>query len=249
MPVLKLTKHHGLGNDFLVLLDADGRAPVTAELARALCDRHTGVGADGLIWAKRSDTADVEMTLFNADGGVAEISGNGIRCLAQAVVDNRWHPEGALHVATGGGLRRLLVEPERTPGLRHVRVDMGPAKVEDHPSGTYVDTGNPHLVILDDDCSCDLEALGTQNPDRNVELIAVRSRTEIDLRVWERGVGITLACGTGSVAAVAAARTWGMVDDRVTVHNPGGDVVVEAADETMYLTGPTQFVARIEVEA
>jgi diaminopimelate epimerase len=138
------------------------------------------------------------------------------------------------------------VKPESAPGLRQVTVDMGPAKVEDHPSGTLVDMGNPHLVILDQDQSCDLEALGRQHADRNVELIAVHDG-EVDLRVWERGVGATLACGTGSCAAVAAAQRWGLVGPRVVVHNPGGDVVVEAAGESMLLSGPTQFVARVEV--
>lgn len=247
MPVLKLTKHHGLGNDFLVLLDA--AVPLTAELARALCDRHTGIGADGLIKGTLGPApADVTFELRNADGSPAEMSGNGMRCLAQALVDAGLVEGPRLTVATVAGLRQVTIEPETAPGLRQVRVDMGPAKVEDHPSGTVVDMGNPHVVILDQDCSCDLEVLGRENPDRNVELVTVKARDEIDMRVWERGVGPTLACGTGSCAAVAAARMWGVVDDRVVVHNPGGDVVVEAEGETLFLTGPTQFVARIEVD-
>lgn len=248
MPVLTLTKHHGLGNDFLVLLDAAGDTPITAELARALCDRHTGVGADGLIRATSGrPEVDAVFELRNADGSPAEMSGNGMRCMAQAMVDAGFVTGSTLAVATAAGVRRVVVEPETAPGLRQVRVDMGPAKVEDHPSGTVVDMGNPHVVILDQDCSCDLEVLGRENPDRNVELVTVRGRGEIDMRVWERGVGLTLACGTGSCAAVAAARLWGLVDDRVVVHNPGGDVVVEADGESYFLTGPTQFVARIEV--
>lgn len=248
MPVLSLTKHHGLGNDFLVLIDADGDAPLTADLARALCDRHTGVGADGLIRATAGPApADVTFELCNADGSPAEMSGNGMRCMAQAVVDAGFASGPRLSVATPAGVRSVSVEPETAPGLRQVRVDMGAAKAEDHPSGTLVDMGNPHLVILDQDCSCELEALGRQHADRNVELITIRSRDEIGLRVWERGVGATQACGTGSCAAVAAARLWGMVDSRVTVHNPGGALVVEVEGETMFLTGPTQFVARVEV--
>ena len=249
MPVLTLTKHHGLGNDFLVLLDPDGRTPLTAALARALCDRHTGVGADGLIRATPGPSpAELTFELRNADGSPAEMSGNGMRCMAQAVVDAGMAAGPRLRVATVAGVRQVDVEPETAPGLRDVRVDMGTAKVEDHPSGTLVDMGNPHLVILDDDCSCDLEALGREHADRNVELISVRGRDEIDLRVWERGVGPTLACGTGSCASVAAARMWGMVDSRVTVHNPGGDVVVEAEGDSLFLSGPTQFIARVEVE-
>jgi diaminopimelate epimerase len=246
MPVLTLTKHHGLGNDFLVLLD--DAVPLTAELARALCDRHTGIGADGLIKGTLGPApADATFELRNADGSPAEMSGNGMRCLAQALVDAGLVDGPRLTVATVAGLRHVAIEPETAPGLRQVRVDMGPAKVEDHPSGTIVDLGNPHVVILDQDCSCDLEVLGRENPDRNLELVTVKARDEIDMRVWERGVGPTLACGTGSVAAVAAARSWGMVDHKVVVHNLGGDVVVEAQGETLFLTGPTQFVARIEV--
>jgi diaminopimelate epimerase len=252
MSVLKLTKHHGLGNDFLVLLDAGDQTPLTAELARALCDRHTGVGADGLIRATPGGPANADVTfeLHNADGSPAEMSGNGMRCMAQAVVDGGLGTGPSLAVATVTGLRTVVIEPETAPGLRQVRVDMGPAKVEDHPSGTLVDMGNPHLVILDQEQSCDLAALGREHPDRNVELIAVHG-DEIDLRVWERGVGATLACGTGSCAAAAAAQQWGLVGSRVVVHNPGGDVVVDvvtdAEGDTFFLTGPTQFVARIEV--
>jgi diaminopimelate epimerase len=254
MSVLKLTKHHGLGNDFLVLLDPAGDTPLTAELARALCDRHTGVGADGLIRATLGPSpADVAFELRNADGSPAEMSGNGMRCMAQAVIDAALAPGPTLTVATVTGLRRVDVEPETAPGLRQVRVDMGPAKVEDHPSGTVVDMGNPHLVILDQEGACDLEQLGRQNADRNVELISVRPRggtsdtDEIDLRVWERGVGPTLACGTGSCAAAAAAQRWGLVGPRVVVHNPGGDVVVESDGESLLLSGPTQFIADVEV--
>lgn len=247
MPVVTLTKHHGLGNDFLVLLDADDAVPLTADLARSLCERHTGVGADGLIRVTPGPSpADVTFELRNADGSSAEMSGNGMRCMAQAVVDSGMASGPSLVVATVTGTRAVEVEPETAPGLRQVRVDMGQAKVEDHPSGTLVDMGNPHLVILDQEQGCDLEALGRQHADRNVELIAVNDGA-IDLRVWERGVGATQACGTGSCAAVAAAQRWGLVGPRVVVHNPGGDVVVESAGESMLLTGPTQFVARVEV--
>jgi diaminopimelate epimerase len=249
MPVLTLTKHHGLGNDFLVLLDAAGATPLTGELARALCDRHTGVGADGLIRVTTGQApADIAFELRNADGSPAEVSGNGMRCMAQAAVDGGLVDGPTLTVATVVGLRRVDVEPETAPGLRLVRVDMGQAKVEDHPSGTLVDLGNPHLVILDQDGTCDLEALGRQHADRNVELISVRpGGGEIDLRVWERGVGATLACGTGSCAALAAAQRWGLAGRRAVVHNPGGDVTVESEGESLFLTGPTQFIARIEV--
>jgi diaminopimelate epimerase len=246
MPSLTLTKHHGLGNDFLVYLDGDGTVPLTAELARALCHRHTGVGADGVIRGTRGPApADLTFELRNADGSAAEMSGNGMRCLAQAAVDAGLVAGPNLDVATVAGMRHLAIEPETAPGLRQVRVDMGPATVEETDEGTVVDMGNPHLVLRDE--GQDLVALGRQYPDRNVELVKVHG-DEIDLRVWERGVGPTLACGTGSCAAVAAAHEWGLVGPSVVVHNPGGDVVVDVKDGTFFLTGPTQRVARVEVD-
>src|SRR5207237_3932170 len=156
MPVLTLTKHHGLGNDFLVLLDMEARQPVSPDLARALCDRRRGVGADGVIrvtpGGKRTD---VTFELRNADGSEAEISGNGMRCMAQAVVDAGIAPGPELAVATVAGVRRVTVEPESAPGLRRASVDMGPARIgPDQPQevegrrARTVDMGNPHLVLV-----------------------------------------------------------------------------------------------------
>ncbi|HZQ28592.1 MAG TPA: diaminopimelate epimerase [Acidimicrobiales bacterium] len=247
MPVLTLTKHHALGNDFLVLLDTAGATALTAELARDLCDRHTGVGADGLIRVTPGPApVDLTFELRNADGSPAEMSGNGMRCVGQAAVDAGMVSGPELQVATVAGVRRVVVEPESAPGLRQVSVDMGPARVSEHDLGALVDMGNPHYVILDSAGSLDLAMLGQAHPDLNVELIAVRGG-DIDLRVWERGVGATQACGTGSCAAAAAAVSWGLVGSSVVVHNPGGDLAVDVKEDTVVLTGPTQLVARIEV--
>ncbi|HEX7166055.1 MAG TPA: diaminopimelate epimerase [Acidimicrobiales bacterium] len=247
---LTLTKHHGLGNDFLVLLDPPDDLD-TAALARAVCDRHRGVGGDGLLVARRGGVeADVTMALHNADGGVAEMSGNGIRCLAQAVVDAGWQRAGTFRIATAGGLRTVDVTEETAPGLRQVTVEMGVAKVREIEGGptamaAEVDMGNPHLVLLADATDLDVEALGREHPDVNVELV-----TPVDdglvLKVHERGVGLTEACGTGSCAAAAAARRWGLVGDHVVVHNPGGDLAVDLHGDEVKLTGPAQFVARVE---
>ena len=248
MPILTLTKHHGLGNDFLVLLDPSGSTPLTADLARELCDRHTGVGADGLVRATLGPApAAATFELRNADGSQAEMSGNGMRCLAQALVDAGLVAGPDFEVATVAGVRHVAVGEETSPGLRQVSVDMGVAKVEDHGLGALVDLGNPHYVIVDQDRSRDLATMGQAHPHLNVELIAVTGEDHIDLRVWERGVGATLACGTGSCAAAAAASSWGLVGPRVVVHNPGGDVTVDTSGERVVLTGPTQFVARVEV--
>lgn len=248
MGALIFTKHHGLGNDFLVLLDRDDRhGSDPAGLARAVCDRHRGIGADGLIRVLGGrDGADVTMELHNADGGRAEMSGNGIRCLAQAVVDAGLHGIGDLSVATDAGVRELVVYPEKRRGLIDVMVDMGPAIVEQADQReARVSTGNPHLVILDQEGALDLLSVGAAHPDLNVELIAV-TNSEVTMRVHERGAGVTQACGTGSCASAAAAHQWGLVGTHVVVHNPGGDVTVDLKDDTVLLTGPAEFIGRVE---
>lgn len=238
MPTLTLSKHHGLGNDFLVLLDTDDAyAADTKALAVALCDRHRGIGADGLIRLGPG----LRMHLFNADGSRAEMSGNGIRCLAQAIIDNAVHGGPEFEIITDAGPRWVAV------GYNGMfTVDMGPARIVSSERGrrAEVDMGNPHLVLLDE--GQDLLGLGREHPDVNVELVKADG-FDITMRVHERGVGITQACGTGSCAAAAAAHEWGIVGTSMTVHNPGGDVRVELKPETVLLTGPAEFIARIEV--
>jgi diaminopimelate epimerase len=242
MPALVLTKHHGLGNDFLVVLDTDDRyASDAGELAIALCDRHRGIGADGLIRLGPG----MRMHLHNADGSRAEMSGNGIRCLAQAIVDNGVHGGPEFEIETDTGPRWVAIGYAKEHGTQMVTVDMGPARIVSSERGrAEVDMGNPHLVLLDE--GQDLGALGQSHPDLNVELIRVDG-FDLTMRVHERGVGLTEACGTGSCAAAAAANDWGLIGTSTTVHNPGGDVQVELKPETVLLTGPAQFIARIEV--
>lgn len=263
MTTIRLTKHHGLGNDFLVLVDLAGRHPVDGALARALCDRHRGIGADGLIRVTAgTDGADVTMQLRNADGSLAEMSGNGIRCLAQAVRDAGAVEGPDLRVATPAGVRRVTLLGADAPGVVQVSVDMGPAKVgpeEPQPSSDRgvrpVDMGNPHLVVWGPAFATDdVVGMGAEIESRtpggvNVEFVTVGpGPDEITMRVWERGVGETQACGTGACAAAAALHEWGLVGSRVVVHQPGGDAEVELRDDTVILTGPSELIARIEVD-
>ena len=238
MPALTLTKHHGLGNDFLVLLDpADGIA-VDGELARALCDRHRGVGADGLILATvEGDTAT--MTLWNADGGRAEMSGNGISCLAQALVMAGAVTGPDVAIVTDAGLRRVRLDDDLAT------VDMGEVTVKSEGDAMLGEVGTPHLVLRDE--GQDLEALGRSHADLNVELISAVGAGELAMRVHERGVGITDACGTGAVASAAAGREWGLVGDDVVVVQPGGATGVDRSGPTVRYSVPVVFVARIEV--
>jgi len=251
-----LDKYQALGNDFLILVDADGTHPVDDDFVRRVCDRHRGVGADGLSWVTKDGRgiADLAMELRNADGGRAEMSGNGIRCVVRAAVAHGLVTGPEVAVATDAGVKRLWVKDEG------VTVDMGPAVLgpeRDHSSPGWrqreVEMGNPHLVLLcPDPAAVHVAELGPKLEQLrpggiNVEFIAPGpGKDELRFRVWERGAGETQACGTGTCAAAAAAHAWGLVGTHVTVHNPGGDLDVEVG-ETILLTGPAEFVARVEI--
>ena len=260
MDVVRLTKHHGLGNDFLVLLDPSGTTSIDDATARALCDRRRGVGADGLIvGGPGRDGADVTMVLHNADGGRAEMSGNGIRCLGQAVALDRGADRLDLLVATDAGARALAVRPGAEPRTAAVGVDMGPAKVDLEPSldalvgaAALVDVGNPHLVLPRDDLAAvdvtgDGPALEHLLPGGvNVEWYRRRDDGDLELVVWERGAGATEACGTGACAVAAADAAWHGRSGAVQAHMPGGAVEV-GLGESLTLTGPAVLVATVEV--
>ena len=269
-----LTKHHGLGNDFLVVLDENHEQPVTVDAALAvrLCDRRQGVGADGLIHgrapteADRAAGVDVVMRLLNSDGSPAEMSGNGIRCLAQAVAMARGLRDGPITAATDAGRKQLDLVGVIEPDTMTVSVGMGaakpgptvPADVEATLTGRHatVDMGNPHLVVVvDDPASIDLATDGAWIEQRFAEGVNVEYVTPtadgagLDLRVWERGAGITEACGTGACAAVHAAHGWGLVGARALVRMPGGDAeVVLEPDGEITLIGPSVHIADVVVD-
>ncbi len=253
MRTVNLVKHHGLGNDFLVLVDLDERfAGDLGELARVACHRRTGVGADGLIRVTPGrDGAVATMELRNADGSRAEMSGNGIRCLVQALADAEAGLAGEVVIATDAGPRRCTLHPEDAPGRRLVSVEMGEVRVVAlDMDRAEVDVGNPHLVVrVADTTGADLAALGAAHPDRNVELVRPGPGAgEVTMRVHERGVGETLACGTGAVAAAAVARGWELAGNEVTVHMPGGAATVTLDGDAATLTGPVERIARVELE-
>lgn len=266
---VRLQKLHGLGNDFLVLVDTGKATPIDPDLARRWCDRHLGVGADGLIRATPAPPGEggpvFAMELLNADGSRAETSGNGLRCLVLALHREGLVPSGEVWIATEAGVRWARIGSPDPSGSASVSVEMGEAALvqEAEVSGRraqLVDVGNPHMVVLvEDPDQVDVPAEGRAEELRhegglNVNFAAPTSRDRVRLRTWERGAGATLACGSGSVATVAALRGWGLVDDEVTVDNPGGSVTVALSgpDPTrpkVLLTGPAQFIATVEVSA
>lgn len=276
----RLTKHHGLGNDFLVLLGpAADLAAVGPDHARRWCDRHRGVGADGLLLGTIDPPhGDLGMVLYNADGSRAEMSGNGIRCLAQAEADRRGVTEVDLLIVTDDGDRAVRVGPGPDPATVVASVAMGPARPgpradaeidrrhdADRPAAVLaaepkeavtLDLGNPHLVLLvDDPAAVDVTLAGPRweaayRDGINVHAVAPTpgEPDALTMAIWERGAGATEACGTGATAVARAAHDWGLVGDRVVVHMRGGDVEVEVGPE-MVLRGPAARIATVEVEA
>ena len=262
---MHLTKHHGLGNDFLVLLDLDDCQPIDEDIARAVCDRHRGVGADGLIRVTRSATEGTggrfRMELRNEDGSRAEMSGNGISCLGQAVV-RAGHADTVVDVDTDAGPRTVTVVESTAPHQHRMRVAMGAPTIVSHlPEwiddrilrAAHIDMGNPHVVlhVADPDDAPDLveigERINSSTPGgTNVELVLAGERGEITMAVYERGVGPTQACGTGAVAAAVAAHAWELAPRTVTVHQPGGPAVVELGPDVAHLTVPVVAIAAVE---
>ena len=264
---VRFTKHEGAGNDFLVLLDVEDEIKIDEALARGLCDRRRGVGADGVIRVTGGhDGADLSMELRNADGGTAATSGNGLRCLAQAAVEAGLVEPPRFTVSTEAGIKTIEYFSGPHPGVASASVGMGSvalgeelAEVMNGNRARMVDTGNLHLVVLlestDSVESLDVSSVGPRlSKDRgggiNVEFIALGSQPdELVLRVWENGVGETLACGTGSCAAAAAAGSWGIVGGSVKVHNPGGTLDVTVDDSgAVALAGPVRKVADVWVD-
>ena len=268
MGTLTLTKHHGLGNDFLVVFHPDVAVADLARLARRLCDRRRGVGADGLLVAESEPGYAARMRLYNADGSPAEMSGNGIRCFAQALAMRRGDLDDQ-RILTDAGERIVRLAATGVPDTIEAAVDMGPVERLDVPADwdalgchpdrpvAHLSLGNPHSVVGVDDVEVvDLAALGAKVPHVNLEIVEPGDQQHvIRMRVHERGAGITEACGTGACAAAFAATSWGLAtprDGKLTVHMDGGSATVELdapAPGRVTLTGPATYVATIEIEA
>ncbi len=260
-------KGHGTENDFVLLPDAHGTIDLTPGRVRALCDRHAGLGADGVIRVvplRGGGAERFDMDYRNADGSLAEMCGNGARLFARFLVDAGWAEPGRIAFRTRAGTRVAHV-----PARGEVTIEMGPATLgvpsravlrELEFKGVAVDVGNPHLVCLDVPDTTALAALDLSRqpgfdtqvfPDGvNIEFVTVLGPDAVAMRVHERGVGETRSCGTGTVAVAAAFlaaadRPRGRVDVRV----PGGRVVVDIASGTSALTGPAVIVAEGRIDA
>ncbi|QIN84869.1 diaminopimelate epimerase [Rubrobacter tropicus] len=257
---MRFTKMHGAGNDFLIFDPGEVQEADLPTLARRSCDRHFGVGADGILVPVPTPDADLEMVYLNSDGSYSEMCGNGLRCLARYARDYEIVESDALTVATGAGIKKVILFEDGSS-----RVDMGPPSfAQEVEAGGFrllrVSMGNPHAVAFLQDPG-DLEALDLRDigpplerdplfPEgTNVEFVHVRGGHAVRMRIWERGAGETLASGSGSCAAAVAAIKLGLAESPVKVHLDGG--VVEIAwskeGEPVYMTGPAEYVCEGEL--
>jgi diaminopimelate epimerase len=261
---------HGIGNDYVYVSNFDQEAPADpSKLAIAISDRHFGVGSDGLILIEPSEVADARMRMFNADGSESEMCGNGVRCVAKYLHDHGIAAKGRVTVETGRGVLTLDLDVENGRVAR-VRVDMGPPILEaaaipttlpgDPPVDveleiaghslrvTAVSMGNPHAVAFVDDVDAfPVELVGAaleRHPDFprrvNAHFVQVLSSEEVRMRTWERGSGITLACGTGACAVAVAGSLTGRTRQRVLAHLPGGELILDwdGPGAPIFMTGP-----------
>lgn len=276
---MKFVKVQGLGNDFVIFETVSWEEAEKYKIfASTVCDRNFGIGADGLIMVGPDTEESIFMRIFNSDGSEAEMCGNGIRCVARYALQRGMVNSNNMSVRTMAGIKLPEVKKQNDQSVV-VRVDMGEPtldrshipmrgegsnrEVELNAAGqkfavTGVSMGNPHCIILVDDA--DAVPIGTWGPEiekhilfparTNVEFVQVINRNEVIMRVWERGAGITLACGTGACATVVGCVLNGKTDRTVTVHLLGGDLFIEwdERDNHIYMTGPAVEVYSGQVD-
>lgn len=277
---MKFTKMHGCGNDYVYINGFENKIENPNEVSKNISNRNFGIGSDGLIIINPSDKADFRMSMYNADGSEGKMCGNGIRCVAKYVYDNKMTDKTTITVETLAGIKTLDLNVENNT-VQTVRVNMGAPNIKssdvpvisqqkqvvDEPIVinnkeyriTCISMGNPHAVtFVEDTDAINIECIGPmfeQNeifPDRvNTEFIQVIDRNTIKMRVWERGSGETLACGTGACASVVACVLNNKTECQVTVKLLGGDLFIEydREENTVYMTGPAKisFTGDIEI--
>ena len=276
---MKFTKMHGIGNDYVYVNCFEEKVEDPNQTARFVSDRHFGIGSDGLILIKPSDVADFEMDMYNSDGSQGAMCGNGIRCVAKYVYDYGLTDKTQISINTKSGIKYLdlTVEDGKVtlvkvnmgapdPIAKHIPIVSEKEQVIDEPivvdgkeyRMTGVSMGNPHAVVyIDDVKGLDIEKIGPKFenhevfPDRvNTEFCKVLDDHTVEMRVWERGAGETLACGTGACAVAVASILNGYTKDEVTIKLLGGDLKIfwDRKENLVYMTGPATVVFDGEIE-
>ena len=256
---------HGCGNDYVYIDCREGVPDNVNELAIKLSDRHKGIGGDGIILICKSDKADFLMRIFNADGSEGKMCGNGIRCVAKYVFDKGLTDKHHLEIESLSGVKIIDIDPKAKSGDQEtwVTVDMGKPETETieetiklsdgtELTGSIISMGNPHFVVYSENPPSDEMVLGKgplaekheRFPDRsNIEFAKVTGKDEVEMRVWERGSGETMACGTGACATAVAAILKGLTGNEVTVHLRGGDLRIRIDERGhVLMTGPAVAV-------
>jgi len=267
--VIPFTKAHACGNDFLIVESRDVESVAQREVAQRLCSRNTGIGADGVEYFEWTGERSGRITLYNADGSIAEISGNGTRCVAAWMAHSKGaHAGESLRIETEAGLRECFLIAAKTPHFQ-IASRMGVPTVEaravelatgERIEGAVVSTGNPHFVIFVENLEFTVQGKPWQRigeeichhadfpRQTNVEFVRIVSPDEIEIRIFERGVGPTTSSGTGTCATSAASMVLRNVHRKLSVHAPGGTQQVEwpERDAEIVLTGPAELIARGE---
>ena len=276
--MIRFTKMHGAGNDYIYINAINSCPANLPELSNEMSDRHKGVGSDGVVLIMPSDKADFRMRMFNADGSEGEMCGNASRCVAKYVYDKGLTSKSRITLETLAGIKVLEITKVVDEKVREVKVDMGEpsfapeniptnsnCEVIDMPISTSlgtlnltaVGTGNPHgVVIMDSVSDLDIDSIGPEIQNNelfprkaNIEFVRIINRNEIEMRVYERGSGETMACGTGACASVVATSRLGLTDRRATVHLKGGDLQIHWAENNhVYMTGEAATVFEGEYE-
>ncbi len=275
MNTYTLKKYHGLGNDYLVLDPAKNNISLQARNIELLCQRNFGVGADGILYGPLMEDGKISLQIYNPDGSEAEISGNGIRIFAKYLLDEGYVKDKRFDIYTSGTANRIEFLDDAGTNMK---VNMGRAsfkadeipvtglgdEIIDKPVSfnghdlkiTCLTVGNPHCIIVTDDVSPQaVKHLGPHIegsdyfPHRiNLALVKVDSRDHITAEIYERGAGYTLASGTGSCAAAVACFKLGLVDKKVTVNSPGGDLFIELDDDlSITMTGTVSFIGAVTI--
>lgn len=277
---IQFTKMHGIGNDFIMINLFQEPDLNYQEVVKIWCDRHVGIGADGLILIQPpiDQQNQLRMTIYNSDGSEADMCGNGIRCFARYAYEQRLVTKDEFRVETLAGIiiPKLQIENNQVVGVcvnmgkprfkaEEVPIDLPGDEIIDQPVRfgdaeykiTTVSMGNPHCIIFVEDVDrFPVEKIGSMIekdplfPKKvNVEFVEVINRQEVKMRVWERGVGITLACGTGACAVAVACVKNNLTDSELTIHLVGGDLLVNwEMDQSVYLTGPANYVYLGQIE-